>query len=128
MYLTVHATIGILIGEHIANPIAAFTLGAVSHFLTDMIPHGDYVRMTDQYGNKIADTTFTMKIIACIDAALMTGMLWILVSPLLFTLSIACAVIGSIAPDFIWGLHETLCKIISLISRFFPNPRRLASG
>lgn len=127
MYLTVHATIGVLIGEQVAQPIASFVLGALSHFLTDRIPHGDYVRMTDSQGNKIADTTFTMKIIACSDAALTMGSLWFLLHTPALSWSTVSAVIGSLAPDFLWGFHEltrwrALLPYRKFHSRFHPHP------
>ncbi len=104
MYLTVHATIGVLIGEQVAHPLASFVLGAVSHFLIDSIPHGDYVRLGLHEEKHIH--TITMKLIASIDTSLMVGVLWLFTPPSLMTPSVTAAVIGSVAPDFLWGFHE----------------------
>ena len=41
MTLTTHATLGAVIGHAVGNPILAFIFGLISHFLIDMIPHGD---------------------------------------------------------------------------------------
>ncbi len=41
MTLTTHATLGAVIGHMVGNPVSAFIGGFVSHFLIDMIPHGD---------------------------------------------------------------------------------------
>jgi len=41
MLLTLHAATGALLGEFAPNPIAAFGLGFLSHFVLDMFPHGD---------------------------------------------------------------------------------------
>ena len=41
MTLTTHTVIGAAIGSLIGNPLAGFILGMLSHFLVDMIPHGD---------------------------------------------------------------------------------------
>lgn len=41
MYLTVHATIGAVLGERVDPPLAGFLLGFASHFLADVVPHGD---------------------------------------------------------------------------------------
>ncbi|MEA3272684.1 MAG: hypothetical protein U9P90_03375 [Patescibacteria group bacterium] len=41
MYLSVHTCVGAIIGRFSPNPIVAFLLGIVSHFILDMIPHGD---------------------------------------------------------------------------------------
>ncbi len=41
MTLTTHATIGAVIGHAVGNPLWAFIFGFISHFIVDMIPHGD---------------------------------------------------------------------------------------
>ena len=41
MTLTTHATMGAVIGTLIPNPILAFILSFICHFLVDIIPHGD---------------------------------------------------------------------------------------
>jgi hypothetical protein len=41
MFLTVHASVGALLGESIGNDVAAFGAGFASHFIFDIIPHGD---------------------------------------------------------------------------------------
>ena len=41
MTLTTHATIGAVIGKATGNPLLAFIFGFISHFIVDIIPHGD---------------------------------------------------------------------------------------
>ncbi len=41
MYLLVHASVGAVIGEQVPSPGVAFVLGILSHFILDIIPHGD---------------------------------------------------------------------------------------
>ena len=41
MTLTTHATLGAVIGHAVGNPLLAFVGGFISHFLIDMVPHGD---------------------------------------------------------------------------------------
>jgi len=41
MFLTVHAAAGLAIGKNINSVPLAFILGVVSHFILDIIPHGD---------------------------------------------------------------------------------------
>ena len=41
MTLTAHATVGAVIGLAVGHPALGFSLGFASHFLMDMIPHGD---------------------------------------------------------------------------------------
>ncbi len=42
MILTIHAIVGASIGRLVLNPYEAFTLGFMSHFLIDAIPHCGY--------------------------------------------------------------------------------------
>lgn len=41
MFLTAHTSIGLLISTKVVNPFIGFILGFISHFIADMIPHGD---------------------------------------------------------------------------------------
>ena len=41
MYLTTHAAVGVLISQSVSTPLAAFGLSFASHFVLDVIPHGD---------------------------------------------------------------------------------------
>jgi hypothetical protein len=42
MLMAVHGAVGALIGENVTNPLLAFGLAFGSHFLLDVIPHGDH--------------------------------------------------------------------------------------
>ena len=41
MFLTAHTSVALLISTKIINPFLGFILGFISHFLVDIIPHGD---------------------------------------------------------------------------------------
>ena len=41
MFLTAHTSVALLISTKIINPFLGFILGFISHFLIDIIPHGD---------------------------------------------------------------------------------------
>ena len=41
MYLTAHSSAGVLIAAKVVNPWLAFVLGFLSHYVLDMIPHGE---------------------------------------------------------------------------------------
>lgn len=51
MFLATHAVAGAIIGRASPNPIIAFLGGFISHFLMDMVPHGDS-NLYDNYQNK----------------------------------------------------------------------------
>ncbi|MCP4726884.1 MAG: hypothetical protein GY863_17725 [bacterium] len=52
MYLTTHASAGLLIGMIIQEPAAAFAAGMVSHFALDMIPHEHKDDLVMEYPTK----------------------------------------------------------------------------
>lgn len=105
MTLTTHTAIGAAIGSAVGNPILGFFAGFASHFLVDMIPHGD---------SKMSDSWRLMRkkrgpvAYATIDGAI--GVYFILtlsnvVAPeQLFTFSLAIA--GSVLPDLLIGLYD----------------------
>jgi hypothetical protein len=41
MYISAHAPVGAIIGKLVPNPWLAFILSIFSHYLLDLIPHGD---------------------------------------------------------------------------------------
>lgn len=107
MTLTTHAAIGAAIGTFVASPLEGFLLGAVSHFLVDMIPHGD---------NQLADLFRIHKkkklavAYVTIDAAI--AILFILAMFAMRTsdtnVAFAAAIAGSILPDLLVGLSDAL--------------------
>ena len=105
MTLTTHAAIGAAIGTFVASPVEGFLLGALSHFLVDMIPHGD---------NQLADLFRLHKkkklavAYVTIDAAI--AILFILAMFAARTtdtnVAFAAAIAGSIMPDLLVGLAD----------------------
>ncbi len=64
MYLTIHAALGAVIGQSVGNPLAGFIGGAASHYLIDMLPHGD----TERSG--LRWTTKRILLVGIIDATI----------------------------------------------------------
>lgn len=122
MFLTVHASAGLLIGSQTTNPWLAFVLGWLSHWLLDFIPHGD-----EELGHKHADETkqtwhlFWITALDCLCVVILfyglTNSGWLVVSDSAIT-----GMIGAIAPDFLWGLQRIL-KI-----RLVPYLQKIHSG
>lgn len=107
MFLAVHALIGAVAGNAVQSPIAAFSLGFISHFFTDMIPHGDE-HMYEGYknGNKV-----TRALLYVGMDALMTVVLLLVVflkQDFFSPLNVAMGVIGGLLPDLMVGLFEML--------------------
>lgn len=107
MTLTTHAAIGAALGSAIGNPALGFFFGLASHFLVDMIPHGDN-NFLDEY--KKGKKKRLAKAYVTVDAAVAIIFLMSVVSgrPHTTTTNIAfsAAVVGSILPDLLVGLKE----------------------
>jgi hypothetical protein len=104
MFLTVHAASGVLIGEYIPNSILAFLAGFVSHFLLDIVPHGDQgllegVKKGGKIRKALALTTIDNTVLIIFISLLYNNKICI------FHSSASWALIGSILPDFIIGLN-----------------------
>jgi hypothetical protein len=107
MFLAVHAAVGAIAGNAVNNPVAAFSLGLISHFFTDMVPHGDEC-MYEGYksGEKTtrallyvsADAVATVVLIACI----------FLKQDFFSTFDVALGIIGGVVPDLLVGLAEVI--------------------
>lgn len=104
MYLTGHAAVGAVIATAITtNPIAAFGIGWLSHYLVDFIPHGDEpLGEWVKRGNEI-----TRLFIAFVpDAVLMLALLGVFTAVHGVNVVVLAAAIGSTVPDVMWGLEK----------------------
>jgi hypothetical protein len=106
MTITTHSTLGAVIGAASGSIWVAFIIGFISHFLIDMIPHGDrelYEAHKTKNQVKSAYRFITIDaIVAIIVLALMFG-----VSPGHgINAIISAGIIGSVLPDLIVGIHE----------------------
>lgn len=119
MLLTIHATTGALIGQQINNPGLAFILAFISHFILDMVPHGDQNWIEEYKTNQKAKIKKIMSIIALDFLALFI----LLVSKYYFnnfapTLNIVAGLLGSVMPDLFVGIHELSEKWFKRFNHF----------
>ncbi len=100
MFLTVHGTIGIIIGQRISNPLLAFIAGFVLHYIFDIIPHGD-TKVPRQYYNIVYAS------LAGIIDLIIFAVFIIFISQKIeiFKLNIICAIIGSMLPDILQAFY-----------------------
>ena len=117
MLLSIHATAGALIGQQINNPILAFILAFVSHFILDVIPHGDHDWIDEYKGGQKSKARKIVSIVV-IDVLVLLALL---VSKFYFksftpNLPIVAGVVGGVLPDFLVGCHELSDK---LFKRFY---------
>lgn len=99
MFLTVHATAGVIVGQNTDNIGLAFIMGFISHFILDLIPHGDQDLGKN---NSPAGLKLLLKI-GIIDAMLVMGLISYLftIKPELQTPSVIFGIIGALLPDAI---------------------------
>ncbi len=116
MFVTTHAAIGALVGVVVPSPTAAFSLGFLSHFLVDRIPHGDE-HMLDGYksGDKIKRAVAYVSIDAVI--AMYVTLLILSNAPPHLHAAMKWGLIGSILPDLLVGVYE-VTKIGPFFRRF----------
>lgn len=96
MYLSVHATVGAIVGQQTGNPILAFGAGFASHLLLDIIPHGDGEKSGMPQTNK------TIMIAASIDLTALTLItLWLYrhTGGTIFSPTLIAGALGGMLPD-----------------------------
>lgn len=118
MFLTTHSVLGALAGEIAPNPFIAFLLGFASHFISDMIPHGDS-NLYENYKNKSSVAKSIAYVMVDAIFAVFTVIWMFTAIPVDNTLNRAWGIIGGLLPDLIVGLgevwkHHYLKKFIKL--------------
>jgi len=106
MTLTTHATLGAVIGRATGNPILAFVFGFISHFLIDMVPHGD-TGLADNYKIKKVRRKQALAYVM-VDAVVAILFVLILanVKDITSVRNFTWGIVGSVLPDLIVGVYE----------------------
>ena len=105
MFLAVHASVGALAGNAVSDPFTAFVLGFISHFLTDMIPHGDE-NMYEGYKSGAKKRLALMYVAADAFATIVLITIFFLKQDYFSTVSVAMGIVGGLLPDLLVGLYE----------------------
>ncbi|HRY63129.1 MAG TPA: hypothetical protein P5267_00785 [Patescibacteria group bacterium] len=107
MYQIVHGIAGVAIGSRLGNPILAFVLGILSHFILDAIPHDSNEARnwenngTDRFVKKIAlEAILDLWGLIIFVLIMQEGFGIYLSYPMI------AGLVGGILPDYIWGLTE----------------------
>jgi hypothetical protein len=125
MTLTTHATIGAIIGQATGNPALAFMFGFISHFIADMIPHGDSVTSNNfrvlKCKRKRAVAYVTVDAAIAIFFVLMLSNTKDIESMRTFSWGI----VGGVLPDFLVGLYDLtkypLLRWVNRLHFYFHN-------
>ena len=108
MFITVHATVGAIIGEQTNNIWVALVLGFLSHFVFDAIPHGDQ-NLLDKEPTKKSKAAKFFKFFV-LDALVLSAAFSLYFNFHLFDnwLPVLAGAFGAILPDGISGLNLIL--------------------
>lgn len=112
MFLTVHTIAGAAIANFAPNIFLAFIGGFLSHFLLDMIPHGDEKLnipkdKKEQIFRLIKFTALDLVIVFLLFATLLRPLL--LAKPLI----IITGVFASMLPDFLMAIHILMPSVFT---------------
>ena len=107
MFVVTHVLMGGLIGENTPTPIVAGAIGVASHFILDMIPHGDsYLYYDYKEGKGVAKSLIYTIVDAVLAVVVFVYMLEI--APYASRGTMVAAVIGAILPDALVALAELI--------------------
>lgn len=108
MFITTHALIGALVANALPHhPILSFGLGMASHFLTDIIPHGDSNLYKDYITGSKKKVRKALAYVMLDGVAAVYIVLFLLnigSAPDRLTLSLGIA--GGVLPDLLVGVYE----------------------
>lgn len=103
MFLTVHAAAGILISQATREPVSAFFVSFISHYILDIIPHGD-----EGIGRWIHEKPIRLFLVGFADLIILASYVITILHLFPYTenLLIISGVFGGVLPDFISELHH----------------------
>jgi len=105
MYMTVHAAAGAVVGQFMPSVLLAFIAGFASHFVLDMIPHGDEWIKDWKLFRTHMQRTVAASLIDLFGVIIMITY-WINHSDISNLPYLLAGIAGAIAPDALWGLYE----------------------
>jgi hypothetical protein len=108
MYLTGHTAVAVAVvtALGIKNPVAAFGVGWLSHYVVDFIPHGD--EEAGEWAERGKNKIGRIAIILAIDCAVLFSIVAAYVAHRGWEWPAAFAAAGSAVPDVLWGLSVVL--------------------
>lgn len=105
MLLSVHATVGAIIGENVNTPLLAFVLAFISHFLLDIIPHGDAKLIKDYRDDFKKKGVYYLIIFDLISTVILLTLLFYF-HKISWGRKVMWGIIGGILPDIMVAGHE----------------------
>lgn len=127
MFLTVHAAAGAVIGQYINEPALAFLVGFASHFILDIIPHGDESIARWSWFKTHMQRTAAATLIDffCLVSI---ALIWIKYTDISQLSGLFYGLTGAMLPDALWGFNElTETPLLNWYSRLHSNLHRIFS-
>ena len=117
MFITPHTSIALWITTKVSDPMEAFIFGVVSHFILDIIPHGD--ESIGEHKKTKKGRLFYMLKVAFVDVVLATALVFLFLTrkPDMDRKVMYGAVAGAWMPDLAW-LSAEYFKIKILVRLF----------
>lgn len=106
MTLTTHTLIGAVLAKMTGNPLLAFLLGFTTHYLVDIVPHGDN-RLSENFRikkKKRKEIAAFLMIDACI--AIFFVLLLANTRDIASMRTFTWGIVGAVLPDFLVGLYD----------------------
>lgn len=106
MFITTHAALGALIAQQMPeHPYVAFGFGVASHFISDIIPHGDTGLYKDYISGRKVKRSIAYSVIDGVLAILFVIFMLNAVSPGA-RLALSLGMVGGVLPDLVVGVYE----------------------
>ncbi|MDD5567039.1 MAG: hypothetical protein PHH01_02495 [Patescibacteria group bacterium] len=116
MFITVHASYGIFISQAVKSPILVFLLSLFSHYLLDIIPHGD--RDLSEWIGKKPVRLFKIEAIDLTILAVYLGILFWQGSEF-NVLLLVISIIGAALPDILSEIrHQSINSLATFYRQF----------
>lgn len=117
MLLSVHATIGAIIGENVHKPLYAFVIAFISHFLLDLIPHGDK-ELIKAYREDFKNKAMLYLIYFDLITTPILLALLFYTRQITYSSSVLWGIIGGVLPDILVAINEISNKYFERTSKF----------
>ena len=117
MLLSVHATVGAIIGENVNTPLLAFVLAFISHFILDIIPHGDEA-LVKAYREDFKNKAMMGMIIFDFVSTIILLVLLFGFQKINFNPVVVWGIVGGIAPDVMVAINEITQKHFKRMNKF----------
>lgn len=106
MTMSTHVAVGASIGLITQNPVLGFVSGCISHFLLDMIPHGDSTLGESHFNTKKKSIRPYLYVLVDNGIAIYLLLAIVNIVPKESLFAVSAGVAGSILPDVLVGVYE----------------------